>query len=169
MEERPEFVSAVGTDHIDAERELLDHVVHEVERVFLGVPGVDLECPQARRIVDRGVLEASHRLPTLGHEGQNRPASGERAPLSPELGTCLARHRTGSGGLRSTDRSDGLFLLCSACSGTRNFRRISRSSLDIDHLLSVQGYYSYPRLSEVVCNSYTCSGSETVGPNRSMK
>ena len=59
-------MTAVGADHVDAKRELLDHVVHEVDRVLLGVTSVDLERPDARGVVDRGVLEPPHGLATLG-------------------------------------------------------------------------------------------------------
>ncbi len=64
MEERLELVAAVCADGLDPERELLDDafdVVDEIDGVGLGVTLVDLQCADPRRIVDRGVLVASHR------------------------------------------------------------------------------------------------------------
>ena len=58
-----ELVTVVRADRVDAEGEAFDHVVDELDRTGLGVLVVDLECPDARRIVDRCVLEASDLSP----------------------------------------------------------------------------------------------------------
>jgi hypothetical protein len=53
-------MAVVGPDGVDPEREALDHVVNERDRVGLVVLLVDLQGADARRIVDGGVLEAPH-------------------------------------------------------------------------------------------------------------
>jgi len=58
MEERLELVAAVRADRLDPERELLDHVIDEVDGVGLGVALVDLQRPNACGIIDRRVLVA---------------------------------------------------------------------------------------------------------------
>ena len=61
VEERLELVAAVGSDGADPKRELLYHVVDEVDGTRLGVPAVDLQRPNARRVIDGRVLVAAHR------------------------------------------------------------------------------------------------------------
>ena len=50
------FMAVVGTDGVNAERKLIDHIVDEIDGVFLGMTSVDFEGPDASRIVYRGVL-----------------------------------------------------------------------------------------------------------------
>ena len=61
VEERLELVAAVGSNGSNAERELLDHIVDEVDRIGLGVALVDLQRTNPSRIVDRRVLIAPYR------------------------------------------------------------------------------------------------------------
>ena len=61
VEEGLELVAAVGSNGSNAERELLDHIVDEVDRIGLGVALVDLQCTNSCRVVDRRVLIAPHR------------------------------------------------------------------------------------------------------------
>ena len=56
MEERLELVASIGADGSDPERELLDHVVDEVDCIRLSVAVIDLECTNSRGVVDRRVL-----------------------------------------------------------------------------------------------------------------
>jgi len=51
-------MAAIGADHLDAEGELVDDVIDEVDGVGLVVPGVDLDGPNAGGVVDGGVLVA---------------------------------------------------------------------------------------------------------------
>jgi len=60
MEESLELVAAVRADGAYPERELLHHVVDEVDGIRLGVPTIDLECTDPRRVVDRRVLVAPY-------------------------------------------------------------------------------------------------------------
>ena len=60
----------VGADFLDPKRELLDDMINEVDRVSLRVFRVDSECPDPRRVVDRGILEASNILTPLSNESQ---------------------------------------------------------------------------------------------------
>ena len=53
------FMSPIGTDRVDAEGELLDHVVDEVDRVLLIVPWVDLQGADPRGVIDGRVLIAA--------------------------------------------------------------------------------------------------------------
>ena len=52
-----EFVAIVGTNGIDPERELGNDVIHEVDRILLRVPLINLEGANARSIIDCRVLE----------------------------------------------------------------------------------------------------------------
>ena len=52
------FMPPVGSHRMHPNRELLDHVVEEVEGVLLGVPRRDPEGADARGIVNGGVLVA---------------------------------------------------------------------------------------------------------------
>ena len=53
-------MAAVRADRLDPGRELIDHGIDEVDRAGLSMARVDLQCADPRRIVDRGVLVASH-------------------------------------------------------------------------------------------------------------
>jgi len=57
VEECLKLVSSVGTDRVNAKRELLDHVVDEIDCILLGVARVDLESGDSRRVINRGVLK----------------------------------------------------------------------------------------------------------------
>lgn len=50
------LVSSIGTDCLDAEPELADHIIDEVDDIGLVVALVDLRGTNARGIVDRRVL-----------------------------------------------------------------------------------------------------------------
>ncbi len=65
-----ELMTIVGPDFLDAERELFDDVIDEVDRVGLCVFVVDLERPDAGGIVDRGILEPADLLAALASEGE---------------------------------------------------------------------------------------------------
>ena len=60
----------VRPDRVDAEGELLDHVVDEVDRACLIVPRVDLQRANASRLIDRRALEAPDGTARLGLERQ---------------------------------------------------------------------------------------------------
>ena len=51
-----ELGAVVGLDHLDLEGQLLEDVVDELDRGFLGVAGIDPEYADAGAVVDRGVL-----------------------------------------------------------------------------------------------------------------
>ena len=51
-----EFMSVIGANLTDAKWELRNDGIDEVNRVGLIVPVVNLECPNARGVVNRGVL-----------------------------------------------------------------------------------------------------------------
>ena len=55
----------IGADGAYPKRELLDHVVDEVDGIRLRVPLVDLQRSNSRGIVDRGVLVAPYRRSLL--------------------------------------------------------------------------------------------------------
>ena len=59
VELRLEFMTVVGPDLFDAERELLDDMVDEIDRAGLCVLLVDFERPNAGRIIDGRELEAT--------------------------------------------------------------------------------------------------------------
>ena len=61
-------MAVVGPDLLDAERELFDDVIDEVDRVGLCVFVV--ERPDAGGIVDRGILEPADLLAALASEGE---------------------------------------------------------------------------------------------------
>lgn len=60
-----ELMSIIGADFPDAEGELADDVIDEVDRVGLSMLFVDLERAHAGCIVDGGVLEAADLLTFL--------------------------------------------------------------------------------------------------------
>ena len=78
-----ELMPVVGPDLLDAERELFNDVIDKVDRVGLCVFVVDLECPDAGRIVDGSILEPSDFLAALADEGE------ELDVLSNKIAWCL--------------------------------------------------------------------------------
>lgn len=70
MEFGLEFVAIVSPNFANAERELLNDMINEVDRVCLRVLFVDLKCPDTCRIVDRCVLEPAHHLAVVPLKGQ---------------------------------------------------------------------------------------------------
>ena len=70
VEERLELVAAIGADRSDPERELLDHVVDEVDRIRLSVAVIDLECTNSRGVVDRRVLITPNGRSLLSRKSQ---------------------------------------------------------------------------------------------------
>jgi len=65
-----ELMTVVGPDFFDTERELFDDVIDEVDRVGLCVFIIDLECPDARRIVDGRILETPDLLAAFTDKGK---------------------------------------------------------------------------------------------------
>ena len=65
-----EFMAIVSPDFLNAERKLVDDMVDEVDGVGLGVTVVDLESPNARGVINRGVLEPPYGLPRFALEGE---------------------------------------------------------------------------------------------------
>jgi Ring hydroxylating alpha subunit (catalytic domain) len=70
MELGLELMPVVSPDILDTKRELFDDVIDEIDRIGLSVSVVDLECPDARRIVDGSILEPADFLAALASEGQ---------------------------------------------------------------------------------------------------
>ena len=64
VEERLKLMAAVGADGMNPERELLDHVVDEVNRICLGMSPVDLQRSNAGSVVNGGVLKSPDGLST---------------------------------------------------------------------------------------------------------
>ena len=52
-----EFVTVIGANSIDPEWELGDDVIHEVDRILLRMPLINLQGANAGRIIDCRVLE----------------------------------------------------------------------------------------------------------------
>ena len=71
MELGLEFVTIIGTDFTNAEWELFDDVVNEVNRICLGMLLVDLEGANFGCIVDCRVLEATDLFAAFPYERQN--------------------------------------------------------------------------------------------------
>ena len=65
MELSLELMTVIGADLADTERELIDDVIDEVDRVSLGMLLVDLERANAGGIVNGGILEAAYFLALL--------------------------------------------------------------------------------------------------------
>jgi hypothetical protein len=65
VEQRLELVTAIGSNRSYPKRELVHHVVDEVDSVGLGVAAVDLECANSCGVVDGRVLITSHRRALL--------------------------------------------------------------------------------------------------------
>ena len=59
------FMAAIGTNCMDAERELLYDVVDEVNRVLLSVPSVDPQGAYPSGVIDGRVLIPTYLLPVL--------------------------------------------------------------------------------------------------------
>src|SRR5580698_2904341 len=70
MEFGLELMAIIGPDFPDTERELGDDVIDEVDRIGLSVFVIDPERPDARCIVDGGILEAPDLLSLLAGEGE---------------------------------------------------------------------------------------------------
>ena len=71
MELGLEFVTIIGTDFTNAEWELFDDVVNEVNRICLGMLLVDLEGANFGCIVDCRVLEVTDLFAAFPYERQN--------------------------------------------------------------------------------------------------
>lgn len=65
-----ELMPVIGPDFPDAERELFDDVIDKLDRVGLCVFVIDFERPDARRIVDGGILEAPDFLAGFTDKGK---------------------------------------------------------------------------------------------------
>lgn len=65
-----ELVAIIGSDFFDAERELFNDVIDEVDRVGLCVFVVNLERPDARRVIDSCILEPADFLASHTSEGE---------------------------------------------------------------------------------------------------
>ena len=65
-----ELMAVISPDFLDAERELFDDAIDEVDRIGLCVFVVDFERPDARRIVDVGILEPPDFLAALTSKGE---------------------------------------------------------------------------------------------------
>lgn len=53
-----EFMAVIGPDHFDPERKLIDNIIDKVDRVLLGMAGIDFQRPDSGGVIDRGVLKA---------------------------------------------------------------------------------------------------------------
>lgn len=65
-----ELVAIVGSDFADPERELVDDMIDEVDRVGLSMFFIDLECTDTSGIINGGILKAACLLTLLSNEGQ---------------------------------------------------------------------------------------------------
>ncbi len=70
MELRLELVTIVGSDFAYTEGELFNDVVDEVDRVGLGMFFIDLERPNAGRVINGRILEATCLLALLSNKSQ---------------------------------------------------------------------------------------------------
>jgi len=66
-----ELVAIVSSDFTNAEWELVDDVINEVDRVGLGVFLVDLECADTASIVNGSILEPADFLSLLPMKVRN--------------------------------------------------------------------------------------------------
>ena len=64
------LMPAIAANRVDAEGELLDDVVDEVDRALLVVFSIDLESADPRGVIDRRVLIATDLAVVLCHQGQ---------------------------------------------------------------------------------------------------
>jgi hypothetical protein len=79
-----EFVAVIRPNFTDAERELFNDIVDEVDGIGLGMAGVYLECPDAGRIIDGGVLVTPDVFTLSADEVRNLTSTWIWWP-----GTCL--------------------------------------------------------------------------------
>ena len=63
-------MSVVGSDLFDTYWELFDNVIGKVYRVCLCVLVLDFEYPDARSVIDGGILEAADLFTALTDEGE---------------------------------------------------------------------------------------------------
>lgn len=70
MELRLEFMAVIGSDLTDAERELFDDVIREVDGIGLSMFFVDFQGPHPRCIIDSGILKTAHLFTLFSFEGQ---------------------------------------------------------------------------------------------------
>ena len=63
-------MSTIGSDRMDPERELFNHVVDEVDGVLLRVTPIDLQRPDAGGVIDGRILEAADAPAGLSLESQ---------------------------------------------------------------------------------------------------
>lgn len=94
VESRLELVAIVRANRADPEREALDDVVGEVDRVGLVVLLVDLQRSDARRVVDCCVLEASYLGPARVNEVEELHVDLDVMPGDLLLVADHGRHRT---------------------------------------------------------------------------
>lgn len=52
------FMAVICPDHFDPERKLIDDVIDKVDRVLLGMAGIDFQSPDAGGVINGCVLEA---------------------------------------------------------------------------------------------------------------
>ena len=57
MEFRLEFMAVISSDLTDAERDLFDDAIREVDGIGLGLFFVDFQGPHLLRIIDSGILK----------------------------------------------------------------------------------------------------------------
>lgn len=65
-----ELVPVIGPHLADPEGKLVDDMVDEVDGVGLGMPRIDLQRPDACRIINRGILKTPDFLSFFSDEGQ---------------------------------------------------------------------------------------------------
>ena len=91
-----ELMAVVCPHLADPKGEPGNDVVDEGDRIGLGVPVVDLERPDAGRIINRGVLVALDRLAVLSPKDQELDVNLDLMPwdlLLIALGTCARAYR----------------------------------------------------------------------------
>jgi hypothetical protein len=59
------LMSSIGSDRADPEGESFHNIVHELDGALLVMFWEDLQCPDTRRIIDRGVLITFNQLSFL--------------------------------------------------------------------------------------------------------
>jgi hypothetical protein len=97
MELGLELMAIVGPHLADPEGEPGNDVVDEGDRIGLGMPVIDPECPDAGRIINRGVLVALDRLAVLSLKDQELDLDLDLVPgdrLLIALSVDLANPRT---------------------------------------------------------------------------
>ena len=68
---RLKFMSPIGSNRVNAERELLDHMIDEIDGAFLVVAQVDSESSDSCGIIDCGVLITTDLLSLRGVKKRN--------------------------------------------------------------------------------------------------